>query len=661
MLFKGKEMTIDEKIINSIRSLGIDMIHEAKSGHPGIVLGAAPILYSLYSKHLKVNPKDPDWVDRDRFVLSAGHGSALLYATLFLAGYNLKLSDLKSFRQLNSKTPGHPEYGVTPGVDISTGPLGQGIASAVGMAIGEEYLRNYFLKEGKHIINHYTYALCGDGDLMEGISYEAISLAGTLKLNKLIVIYDSNQICLDGEVDQTMTENIPNRFNAMNWNVFIVPDGEDLATLDGTIEKAKTSIDKPNLIIVNTTIGKYSKLQGTNKVHGTPLDKDDILAIKEKMGVRGIPFVVSGDAADAFQQMIHQRVDSIYESYQKSKETLEEPLKQQLIKLEEKNSSLDDLKVAYEKPEENEEEIRATGEKILNALAKRNPFLIGGSADVATATKTYLESGSDFSFQNRLGRNIRFGVREHAMGAILNGLALMGLRPFGSTFLAFSDYLKPSIRMTALMNLPVTFIFTHDTFKLGEDGPTHQPVEQLIALRATPNLEVIRPADANEVIGAYKYIMAKKNGPTALILGRHKSLIQETTSIKDVQKGGYIVKKEKKNLGAVLISSGEELGLTIQVANKLEEKGYDIRVISMPSIELYQKQTAKYKENLLPLGVKTFVIEASSSYSWHEFVYNQKYLITLDQFGKSAKREDLEKEFSFDLESVITYIEDLLK
>ncbi len=661
MLFKGKEMTMDEKIINSIRSLGIDMIHEAGSGHPGIVLGAAPILYSLYSKHLKVNPKDSDWFDRDRFVLSAGHGSALLYATLFLAGYNLKLSDLKSFRQLNSKTPGHPEYGVTPGVDVSTGPLGQGIASAVGMAIGEEYLRNYFSKEGKSMINHHTYVLCGDGDLMEGISYEAISLAGTLKLNKLIVIYDSNQICLDGEVDQTMTENIPNRFNAMNWNVFIVQDGEDLVSLDSAIEKAKTSIDKPNLIIVNTTIGKYSKLQGTNKVHGTPLDKDDILSIKEKMGVRGIPFVVSGDAAEAFQQMIHQRVDPIYESYQKAKETMDDSLKQKLIKLEEKDSSLDDLKVTYEKPEENMEEIRATGEKILNSLAKKNPFLIGGSADVATATKTYLENGLDFSSQNRLGRNIRFGVREHAMGAILNGLSLLGLRSFGSTFLAFSDYLKPSIRMAALMNLPVTFIFTHDTFKLGEDGPTHQPVEQLITLRATPNLEVIRPADANEVIGAYKYIMAKKSGPTALILGRHKSLIQETTSIKDVQKGGYIVKKEKKNLGAVLISSGEELSLAIQVADKLEEKGYDIRVISMPSIELYQKQSAKYKENLLPLGVKTFVIEASSSYSWYEFVYNKKYLITLDQFGHSAKREDLEKEFSFDLESVLTHIENLLK
>ncbi len=661
MLFKGKELSMDEKIINSIRSLGIDMISEAESGHPGIVLGAAPILYSLYAKHLKVNPKDAEWFDRDRFILSAGHGSALLYATLFLAGYGLKLSDLKSFRQLDSKTPGHPEYGVTPGVDMSTGPLGQGIASAVGMAIGEEYLRNYFFRNNRSIVNHYTYVLCGDGDLMEGVSYEAISLAGTLKLNRLIVIYDSNQICLDGEVERTMVENIPARFNAMNWNVLIVSDGEDLSAFDNAIEKAKTSIDRPTLIIVNTTIGKYSKLQGTNKVHGAPLEKDDVASIKEKMGVRGIPFVVSGDAAEAFQQMIHSRVDPIYEEYQKAKTLLEEPLKEKLQKLETKDASLDDMAIDYEKPEENGEEIRVTGGKILNYLADHNPFLLGGSADVASSTKTYLDHCGDFSSQNRLGRNIRFGVREHAMGAILNGLSLLGLRPFGSTFLVFSDYLKPSIRLAALMNLPVTYIFTHDSFKLGEDGPTHQPVEQLISLRSIPNLEVMRPADVNEVIGTYKYTMKKRQGPVAIVLGRNYSMIQEHTSIKDVQKGGYIVKKERKNLGAILISSGEELQVTVQIAEELEKKGYDVRVVSMPSIELYKKQTAKYKESLLPLGVKTFVIEASSSYSWHEFVYNQKYLITLDHFGKSAKRIDLEKEFSFDLVSISKYIENLLK
>lgn len=661
MLFKGREFSIEEKIVNSIRSLGIDMINEAKSGHPGIVLGAAPIIYTLYAKHLKINPKNPEWINRDRFVLSAGHGSALLYATLFLAGYDLELEDLKSFRQLNSKTPGHPEYGITPGVDISTGPLGQGFASAVGMAIGEEYLRNFFIKKDKPLIDHYTYVLCGDGDLMEGISYEAASLAGNLKLNKLIVLYDSNKICLDGNVDMTLTENIPQRFNALNWNVFIVQDSEDLASIDNAINKAKTSIEKPNLIIVNTTIGKYSELQGTNKVHGSPLEEEDILSIKEKMGVRGIPFVVSNDVVEAFQGCINQRTGPLYEAYSTARNSIGEELDELLKKLEEKDFSLDNLSIDYEKPENNIEEIRVTGGKILNSLARLNPLLIGGSADVASSTKTYLKDLGDFTSQNRLGKNIWFGVREHAMGAILNGLVLEGLRPFGSTFLSFSDYLKPAIRLAAIMNLPTTYIFTHDSIKIGEDGPTHQPVEQLIALRSIPNLEVLRPADANEVIGSYKYIMTKKEGPTALILGRNNAQIQETTSINDVQKGGYIVKKERKNLGAILISSGEELQTTIDVANKLEEKGYDIRVISMPSIELFKKQPEKYREKLLPLGVKTFVIEASSSYSWHEFVYNDKYLITIDSFGKSAKRTILEKKFGFDFDSILEQIENLLK
>lgn len=661
MLFKGHELSIDEKGVNSIRSLGIDMIDEAKSGHPGIVLGAAPILYTLYKKHLKINPNDPNWFDRDRFVLSAGHGSALLYATLFLAGYNIDLTDLKKFRQYGSITPGHPEYGVTPGVDISTGPLGQGIASSVGMAIGEEYLRNYFSKLGKPIVNHYTYVLCGDGDMMEGVSYEALSLAGTLKLNKLIVIYDANRICLDGEVNKTMTENIPARFNAMNWNVFIVQDGEDLAAIDNAIEKAKTSIERPNLIIVNTTIGKYSELQGTNKVHGSPLRKEDILSIKEKMGVRTIPFTVTNDVVESFQTSIHQRIDSVYANYNKLKDTFDENLRNLIEKLEKGSFQLDDLSIDYEKPLENEEELRETGNKILNELGKNNPFLIGGSADLASSTKVRLNNEENFTDRCRLGRNICFGVREHAMGAISNGLALVGLRPFVSTFLVFSDYLKPAIRMSALMNLPTVYIFTHDSFKIGEDGPTHQPVEQLIGLRAIPNLEVFRPADANEVIGVYKYVMSKNEGPSVIVLGRNKSKIQDSTSIKDIQKGGYIVKEETKNLGGIIISNGEELQTAIKVANVLNEKGYDIRVVSMPSIELFRRQPEKYKEKLLPEGIKTFVIEASSSYSWDEFVYNRNYLITIDHFGKSAKRTDLEEKLHFDEESIIKHIENLLQ
>lgn len=661
MLFKGKELDIENKIVHSIRGLGIDMIDEAKSGHPGIVLGAAPIMYTLYAKHLKINPKDPNWYDRDRFVLSAGHGSALLYATLFLAGYDIDLEDLKNFRKLDSITPGHPEYKVTPGVDMTTGPLGQGLSSAVGMAIAEEYLGSYFRKKEAPLVNHYTYVLCGDGDLMEGVSYEAISLAGQLKLNKLIVIYDSNQTSLDGRLDKTMIENIPQRMNSMNWNVFIVQDGEDIAAIDNAIEKAKTSIERPNLIIVNTTIGKFSKLQGTNQVHGSPLEKEDITSIKEKMGIRPIPFMVSSDACEAFQTMIKERIEPIYNQAKEIEEKQKDEIKEEFEKLKQNDFTLKETTIDYQIPDEREEELRVTGGKILNALAKDNPFMIGGAADVSTSTKTYLIDSGDFGPQNSLGRNIWYGVREHAMAAITNGLALMGLRPFASCFLAFSDYMKPAIRMSCLMNLPTIYIFTHDSFKVGEDGPTHQPVEQLIGLRSMPNMEVFRPADANEVIGTFKYIATKKEGPSAIILGRNKAKIQEETSINDIQKGGYITKKENKNLSAVLISSGEELEITHEVANKLEEKGYDIRVVSMPSIELFKKQPEKYRESLLPLGVKTFVIEASSSYSWYEFVYNEKYLITMDTFGKSGGKKELEKKYKFDVESIENHIENLLK
>lgn len=661
MLFKPKENLNEKKIIDHMRCLGIDMISEAGSGHPGIVLDAAPILYSLYGKHMKINPDDDKWINRDRFVLSAGHGSALLYSALYMAGYHLELEDLKQFRKLSSITPGHPEYGVTPGVDMSTGPLGQGFASAVGMAIAEEYLRNYYHQKNLDIIDYRTYVLCGDGDLMEGISYEAASLAGTLKLNRLIVLYDCNHVCLDGSTDQVFTENIFQRFTALNWNVFLVNDGEDIASIDQAIEQAKSSVDKPNIIVVQTTIGKYSKNQGTNKVHGTPLDKEDISSIKDKLGVRDIPFTVSNDVIVNFQEMIHTRCDEVYQKDQKMREKLDDEVKKELEKLEKLDFSLDHLDFDYEIPESQAEAPRVTSGKILSSLAKNNPFLLGGSADLSSSTKAYLEGLGDFSSSNRLGRNIFFGVREHAMGAILNGMALSGLHPFASTFLTFSDYLKPAIRMSALMNLGVTYIFTHDSLSIGEDGPTHQPVEQLVSLRAIPNLTVLRPSDANEIIGSYKYIMSNQTGPTALILSRNTVPIKESTSIHDVARGGYIVRKERKNLSAIIIASGEEVDIALEAASRLEEKGYDIRVISMPSIELWHKQDEKYREELLPLGVKTFVIEASSSYSWHEFVYNDKYLINMNTFGASASKKDLYQTFGFDIDSVVTKIENLLK
>lgn len=662
MLFLNKdekeEIKDEKKAVDSIRCLALDMINEANSGHSGIALGAAPILYTLYAKHLKYNPEDPEWYNRDRFILSAGHGSALLYSTLYMSGYKIEIDDLKQFRKLDSITPGHPEYKKTPGVEMTTGPLGQGFASSVGMAIAEEYLRAYFQKKGSNLINYYTYVLCSDGDLMEGISYEAASLAGTLKLNHLIVLYDCNHVSLDGETNKSFTENVENRFNALNWNTINVNDGEDINDIDNAIIKAKSQ-DKPTIIIVNTTIGKYSNYQGTNKAHGAILAQDEIVEIKEKVGIRNIPFAVSQDAKDIMIEQINERL-SQYKESKKEEEKLSDELKDDLNKLlnQSKNKISD---IEYEIPEENEEEIRLTNGKILSQYVKNYPFIMGGSADLNASCKTYIDDAGDFSIENRLGKNIWFGVREHAMGAIMNGLALSGFRTFCSTFLAFSDYMKPAIRMSSMMKLPVIYIFTNDSITIGEDGPTHQPVEQLIGLRAIPNIEVFRPADANEILGLYEYIFNKNDGPTVISLGKNKVKINEYTSIKEIKNGAYIVKKEEKNLSGIIISNGEELETALEVADKLSSKDFDIRVISMPSIEVFEKQKQEYKDELLPLGTKTIVIEPSSSYSWYKYVYNDKYLITQDEFGSSCSKNDILQKYNYDIESITNKIENLLK
>jgi len=651
----------EQKIVDSIRALGIDMIDQAKSGHPGIVLGAAPILYSLYMHHLKINPKDPNWINRDRFVMSAGHGSALLYATLFMAGYNITIDDLKMFRQIDSITPGHPEIGVTAGVDLTTGPLGQGIASAVGIAMAERYLANYFNKKQENLIDYYTYVLCSDGDLMEGISYEAISLAGNFKLHKLIVLYDSNNISLDGSTNMSFNDNIQERFTSCGWNVILGVNGDDLQAIDKAISKAKLSLDKPTLIEVKTTIGKYSKLQGTNKVHGSPLTKEDITLIKNKMNLRDIPFTISNDVMNEMKENINSRLENTYNIWQDMFAKLNEEAKEELNTLTSLDHSWKMKDIAYVFPPDNLEATRTTSGKVLNEIAKQNPFLIGGSADLFTSCKTYLNDMGDFGRENYLGRNIWFGVREHAMGAIMNGLALSGLRPFVSTFLTFSDYLKPAIRMSALMDLSVIYVFTHDSISIGEDGPTHQPIEQLVSLRSIPNLEVYRPADANEVIGTYKAILSKNTGPSAIVLGRGKVKLQESTKANEVEKGAYIVRKEENILSAVLIATGEEVITALQVADRLKEKGIELRVVSMPSIERFLSMSKDYQEELLPPATKRIVLEASSSYSWHQFVYNDKYLITVDNFGHSGKSEDVMKKMNFDFDSILERIENLLK
>ena len=644
------------KVIDNIRALGIDMISEAKSGHPGIVLGAAPIIATLYTNHIKVKQDEPNWINRDRFVMSAGHGSALLYATLFMSGYDIPFEEIKNFRKINSLTPGHPEYGVTNGVDVSTGPLGQGFATSVGMAISERFLRNYF---GDKIINHYTYVLCGDGDLMEGISYEAASLAGHLNLNKLIVLYDSNGITLDGELKTSFEEDIKTRFEAMNWNYILVDDGEDTEALDNAIIEAKKSLSKPTIIEIKTIIGMYSKNEGTCKVHGSPLDLEDINNIKERLGLRQIPFAISLETQNEMKEFIYDRNAKEYRDWVEEVEKLDDKKKSELELLINNDKPVKIQEIDYDYPEDGKDSTRNVSGKIINSIAKTYPFLIGGSADVSKSSMARILNTDDFCLVTPSGRNINFGIREHAMGAIANGIALSGMTPFVSTFFSFSDYLKPAMRMSALMNLPVIYVFSHDSISVGEDGPTHQPIEQLAALRAMPNFDTYRPADANETIGAYKAILELRK-PAAIVLGRNKVKIEESTSSSNVINGAYIVQKELNDLEAIIITSGEELELTMKVYNNLIEKGYGIRIVSMPSMERFEANSNEYKNEILPAGVKTFVIEASASLSWYKYVKDKSYMFTIDEFGKSGNKESVLDYFGFTVENIEKQIEEKL-
>lgn len=655
---KSNEDTInEERIVNQIRGLGIDMIHEANSGHPGIVLGAASIIYTVYAHHLRFVKDNPNFFNRDRFVMSAGHGSALLYATLGMAGFNIELDDLKSFRKIDSITPGHPEYAVTPGVDASTGPLGQGVAMAVGMAIAEKHTEALINDKKNNIIDYKVYCLCGDGDLMEGVSYEALSLAGNLKLNNLILLYDSNHVCLDSDTKKTFTDDIEARFKSMGFNVSTVSD--DIASIDKAIKDAKNS-DLPSLIQVKTTIGKYSRNAGKNIVHGKPLDDEDITNIKKELGLRDIPFTISNEALQDFQKLIDDRCKTIESDFNEKYNNLDEKTKELLDSLISNDKKIELTNLDYAYPEEKEESLRSASSKILNSLANSSKLIFGGAADLSSSTLTYLTDKGDFSKDDYNGRNIFFGVREAAMAAIANGLALSGYRPFVSTYLTFSDYLKPALRLTCLMNLPVTYIFTHDSITVGEDGPTHQAVEQLVSLRATPNFEVFRPSDSNEVIGAYKTIF-EENKPACIVLGRNKTKIRETSSVPLVSKGAYIIKQEERKLDGIIIATGEEIDLAFDVVSALFEKGYDFRIVSMPSIERYNLLTDEEKEELLPIGKKKFIIEKSSSYSWYKFAYNDNYLFTVDEFGVSGSKDDINSKFHFTVDDIALKIEEIIK
>ena len=651
---------IDNEIINSIKVLALDMINKAGSGHPGIVLGAASILYALYKDHLKVIPSKANWINRDRFVMSAGHGSALLYSMLYHAGYDIDIEEIKHFRELSSLTPGHPEYKVTPGVDASTGPLGQGIGIAVGMAMAERYLNTIsnIEKKDSEIIDYYTYCLCGDGDLMEGISYEALSFASTQNLNKLILLYDYNKVSLDSDTNITFTEDIFIRFEALDFNIIDVKNGNDYNEISKAIKLAKKS-KRPSIIVCQTTIGKDSILEGTNKVHGKPLSSEDMKNIKIKYKIETEAFNVDSKLLLNLQSSINNRVGPIYkkweEEYTEIKESENIGLNMMLNLLERNAFVIDFDDSKFKISSEYSEELRESNHKIMNFISPKSPFFLGGSADLSSSCKTNLDKSSIQSDENRTGKNIYFGVREHAMGAILNGMALSNLKVFGSTFLAFSDYLKPAIRMSALMNLPVTYIFTHDSVYVGQDGPTHEPVEQLSMLRTIPNFITFRPADINEIMGSWEYIL-KNNCATALVISKEKRSKNKNTNAKFVKYGAYMIRKEKYRLDGIIIATGSEVEMAMEIAKELFTMGIDIRVVSMPSMELFLKQNSKYEEQLLPKEIPTFVIEAGSSLIWNRFASKPEYIFGVNKFGMSGKTDELIKYLKIDKDRILEKI-----
>ena len=652
---------MDNKIIANLKALGIDMIDAAQSGHPGIVLGAAPLIYTIYAKYMNVSTVDPSWVSRDRFVMSAGHGSALLYATLYMAGFNISMDDLKHFRRAGYKSPGHPEYGMTPGVDMSTGPLGQGFASAVGMALGEKILESKFtISDGKPLIDYDVYVLCGDGDLMEGISYEAASLAGTLNLDNLVVLYDSNNISLDGDTSNTFTENVLDRFKALGWHTEKVINCT-VEDIDKAIKNAKKS-SKPSLIEVKTIIGNGSLNAGSNTVHGKCLTKEDINLVKRKLNINPENFFVDEAAMKAFKDQIKSRTDRKYELFMRRYNDFKENAKEDTLKEFEffvNNKTLNIGKIDYNLDPNLKEATRVTNGTIMKQIAMYIPNFIGGSADLSSSTNTYLKDMSDIKDNHYSGKNIWFGVREHAMGAILNGLALTGFKPFGSTFLTFSDYLKPAIRLSSLMNLPVNYIFTHDSINIGPDGPTHQPIEHLASLRSIPNLKVFRPADSNEIIGSWNCMLNMK-GPNSLVLSRQDVRTLASTYADYVQYGAYPVRKEKEKLHGVIIATGTEVHTALLIAEQLyKENKIDLRVISMPCQELFLKQNERYRYSLIPKNVRTFVIEAGSSFGWYRFATDERFVITLDNFGISGTKGEVETYLKFTFEDIKERIKNL--
>ncbi len=634
---------IEEKAINAIRFLAVDAVEKANSGHPGLPMGGAAMAYTLWSGFLKHCPEDPGWPDRDRFVLSAGHGSMLLYALLHLFGYGLSMEELKNFRQWGSKTPGHPEYGHTPGVETTTGPLGQGFANAVGMAIAERRLAAEFNREGYPLVDHHTYVYAGDGCMMEGITSEAASLAGHLQLAKLICLYDDNDITIDGSTDLAFTEDTGKRFEAYGWQVLKVEEGNRVELLTEAIAEAKQEVNRPSLLMVKTKIGYGSpNKQGTADAHGAPLGKEEVALTRENLGWPAEPtFYVPPEVNEHFA-----KIGEILTAKKEEWSALFADYRREYLEMAEQWDSWFSGQVPEELVEDSrlwqfEDKplaTRAASGQVMQVLAEHLPNMIGGSADLNASTKTYLKGFGDFQADNISGSNINFGVREHAMGAILSGLSLHGgLRPFGSTFLVFFDYMKPAVRLASMMQLPVTFVYTHDSVAVGEDGPTHQPVEHLANLRSIPHLHVLRPADGVETSAAWLHALQRRCGPSALILSRQK-LPQLSSSGKGALKGGYVIGSEKSSgLDLILIASGSEVSPALKAQEKLQDEGYSVRVVSMISRELFLAQEEDYREEVLPAAAeKRIVIEAALPMGWEDITGSKGAIIGLDDFGASA-------------------------
>ena len=652
--------------VNAIRFLGIDAIEKSKSGHPGVVMGAAPMAYDLFTKQMRVNPEVPNWVNRDRFILSAGHGSMLLYALLHLSGFqDVTMDEIKNFRQWGSKTPGHPEFGHTAGVDATTGPLGQGISMATGFAQAERFLAAKYNREGYTIFDHYTYVICGDGDLMEGVSAEAASYAGLQKLDKLIVLYDSNDINLDGETKDSFTESVRDRYNAYGWHTALVKDGTDLEAINAAIEAAKVS-GKPSLIEVKTVIGYGSpNKQGTNAVHGAPLGAEEAAATRKALAWDYAPFEIPEEVYEDYRVNVAERGKAAYDAWEK----LVEEYKQAYPDLADEVAAIIAGKDPVEiKPEDFpvvetgfSQATRNSSQDALNAAAKVLPTFLGGSADLAHSNMTYIKEDGLQDDAHRLNRNIQFGVREFAMGTILNGMALHGgLRVYGGTFFVFSDYVKAAVRLSALQGLPVTYVFTHDSIAVGEDGPTHEPIEHLAGLRAIPNLNVLRPADARETQAAWYLALKSQSTPTALVLTRQNLTVEAGTDFDKVAKGAYVVYETAGDFDTILLASGSEVNLAVAAAKELEAQGEKVRVVSVPSTDIFDAQDAAYKEEILPNAVRRRVaIEMAATQSWYKYVGLDGAVIGIDKFGASAPAAKVMEEYGFTVAHVVEVVKNL--